>query len=52
LLDHLERERRRVGFEGELQPVDARCGAMLDIKVEVLAVTTQIEVGVARGVQF
>jgi hypothetical protein len=52
LFDDLESERWWVGFEGKLQPVGAGRGAMLDIEVEVLAVATQIEVGVAPSVQL
>ena len=44
LLDDLESERRRVGFEGQLQPIGAGCGTVLDIEEQALAVATQIEI--------
>ena len=51
-LDDFESERWRVGFEHKLQPVAAGGGAMLDSEVKVLAVATQIKIGIAPGVQL
>jgi len=51
-VDDSERERRWICAKGEAQPILARCGAMLNGKIEVLALSAQIEVGVAPGVQF
>jgi hypothetical protein len=39
-----ERERRGIGLEGESQAVDARCGAVLDAELQLLAIATQVEI--------
>jgi hypothetical protein len=44
LLDEFESEGRRVIFQGQLQPIGAGCGTMLDIEEQALAVATQIEI--------
>jgi hypothetical protein len=51
-VDEGKREHGWIGAEHELQPVLARCGAILDGEVEALTLSAQIEVGVAPGVQF
>jgi hypothetical protein len=44
VFDNGESEGRRLGAERELEPVVAGCGAMLDCEVEVLTLSTQLEV--------
>jgi hypothetical protein len=52
LLDNAESERRGIGAESELQPVDSGRGAVLDGEVEALAQPAQIEVGISPGMQL
>ena len=52
MIDHLKGENRRFRPQGELQPVTAGCGAMLDSEMQLLTIASQIQIGVAPGMQF
>ena len=52
LVYQLESKRGRVGLECELQTVGAGSGAMFDAQMQMRTGATQIQVGVAPGVEF
>ena len=52
LVDGLQGEGRRIGFEREQHAVGALGGAMFDAKQQLLTLAAEIEIGVTSGVQF